>query len=386
MDLSYWEYSDDQLENVFLQYSSYSDIDLDIESIRLMSVGFGDYASLFSDLGWTFRQINSIHMNHRLMPAFLLRVSNEVFPVWCSGVFATSSYEEPHFKIVEDPDPYILDVITAARSVLRGLGGKGIILFEPGAIKIIENEGQDIHLPILGYLVNVVEEPLKHIVLGPDTVDLEICLDRALPDDQKLKIDEFESLDEVKNVTEIFSAYQSRKDQVMAEAAGYSSLEAMHDTVINPGTPVMTKIREIFDELEYSYSELDDGRLMVRNGSASIFVDQSSLDLISDSPKMIKIESPLLRDVNLSQGLYKEINNLTFMLPPLISVSVLEYEVGKKFLGKDVKSLLIMRAGLLESSCNKDSVGSLVALFAGLADDLDDKLQSKFGGIKSFDD
>ena len=230
-----------------------------------------------------------------------------------------------------------------------------------------------------------MEEPLKHIVLGPDTIDLEICLDRAF-DDQKLKIDEFESLDEVKNVTEIFSAYQSRKDQVMAEATGYSSLEEMHDAVINPGTPVMTKIREIFDELEYSYSELDDGRLMVRNGSTSIFVDQSTLDLISDSPKMIKIESPLLRDVNLSQGLYKEINNLSFMLPPLISVSVLEYEVGKKFLGKDVKSLLIMRAGLLESSCNKDSVGSLVALFAGLADDLDDKSQSKFGGIKSFDD
>ena len=43
MDVSYWEYSDDQLENVFLQYSSYSDIDLDIESFRLMSVGFGDY-------------------------------------------------------------------------------------------------------------------------------------------------------------------------------------------------------------------------------------------------------------------------------------------------------------------------------------------------------
>ena len=115
-----------------------------------------------------------------------------------------------------------------------------------------------------------------------------------------------------------------------------------------------------------SHLSIDDaGEISVRSGSAMVFIKPS------EAPPVVDVYSPLLTDVAGNERLWRELSELTRRLPigrlyfsdSTIWASVPVY-------GRDFQPRHLMLA---------------VESMTRLADDLDDRLQEKFGGRRFFD-
>lgn len=109
----------------------------------------------------------------------------------------------------------------------------------------------------------------------------------------------------------------------------------------------------------------DSGEISVRAGSAMVFIKPT------ESPAIVDVYSPLLTDIDANERIYREVSELTRRLPigrlyyadQTIWASVPVY-------GRDFQPRHLMLA---------------VESMTRLADELDDRLQAKFGGRRFFD-
>ncbi|MGH8794867.1 MAG: T3SS (YopN, CesT) and YbjN peptide-binding chaperone 1 [Stackebrandtia sp.] len=109
----------------------------------------------------------------------------------------------------------------------------------------------------------------------------------------------------------------------------------------------------------------DNGEISVRSGSAMVFINPT------EHPAVVDVYSPLLTEVDPTERLYRELSELTRRLP----IGRLYYADGTIWAsvpvyGRDFQPRHLMLA---------------VESMTRLADDLDDRLQQKFGGRRFFD-
>lgn len=109
----------------------------------------------------------------------------------------------------------------------------------------------------------------------------------------------------------------------------------------------------------------DNGEISLRAGSAMVFIKST------DRPAVVDVYSPLLTEVDPNERLYRELSELTQRLP----IGRLYYLSGTIWVsvpvyGRDFQPTHLMLA---------------VESMTRLADDLDDRLQTKFGGRRFFE-
>ncbi|MEV0644715.1 hypothetical protein AB0I28_05585 [Phytomonospora sp. NPDC050363] len=109
----------------------------------------------------------------------------------------------------------------------------------------------------------------------------------------------------------------------------------------------------------------DNGEISLRAGSAMVFIKST------DRPAVVDVYSPLLTEVDPNERLYRELSELTQRLP----IGRLYYLSGTIWVsvpvyGRDFQPTHLMLA---------------VESMTRLADDLDDRLQGKFGGRRFFE-
>lgn len=109
----------------------------------------------------------------------------------------------------------------------------------------------------------------------------------------------------------------------------------------------------------------DNGEISVRAGSAMVFIK------VTERPAVVDVYSPLLTEVDPNERVYRELSELTQRLP----IGRLYYLSGTIWVsvpvyGRDFQPTHLMLA---------------VESMTRLADDLDDRLQGKFGGRRFFE-
>jgi hypothetical protein len=109
-----------------------------------------------------------------------------------------------------------------------------------------------------------------------------------------------------------------------------------------------------------------DGDIGIRSGSAMVFVR------VRDEPPLVEVFSPVLTEVEEKQAVYQRLSELTHRIP----IGRLYYAGGTVWagitvFGRDFRATHLMLA---------------VEVMTGLADELDDRLRSEFGGRRFFGD
>lgn len=146
--------------------------------------------------------------------------------------------------------------------------------------------------------------------------------------------------------------------------------EAKLDTLPNsdPGSlsDVVGTVVAAMTRTTLAHLPVDDrGEISIRSGSAMVFISTS------ERPAVVDVYSPLLTEVDPNERLYRELSELTRRLP----IGRLYYVDGTIWAsvpvyGRDFQPSHLMLA---------------VESMTRLADDLDDRLQTKFGGRRFFD-